>query len=69
MNYGVNSTPLGQDRVEPDGRDAGFYERGERNGDLRLLRRDHASPTVGLGPGALLPDVRLPRRPAIPIRS
>ena len=27
MNYGVNSTPLGQDRVEPDGRDAGFYER------------------------------------------
>lgn len=27
MNYGVNSTRLGQDRVEPDGRDAGFYER------------------------------------------
>ena len=27
MNYGVNSTPLGQDRVEPDGRGAGFYER------------------------------------------
>ena len=27
MNYGVNSTPLGPDRVEPDGRDAGFYER------------------------------------------
>ena len=27
MNYGVNSTPLGQDRIEPDGRDAGFYER------------------------------------------
>jgi len=27
MNYGVNSTPLGQDRVELDGRDAGFYER------------------------------------------
>ena len=27
MNYGVNSTPLGRDRVEPDGRDAGFYER------------------------------------------
>ncbi len=27
MNYGVNSTPLGQDRVEIDGRDAGFYER------------------------------------------
>jgi hypothetical protein len=27
MNYGVNSTPLGQDRVEPDGRDAGFYKR------------------------------------------
>jgi len=27
MNYGVNSTPLGQDRVESDGRDAGFYER------------------------------------------
>jgi hypothetical protein len=27
MNYGVNSTPLGQDRVEHDGRDAGFYER------------------------------------------
>jgi hypothetical protein len=27
MNYGVNSTPLGLDRVEPDGRDAGFYER------------------------------------------
>ncbi len=27
MNYGVNSTPLGQNRVEPDGRDAGFYER------------------------------------------
>jgi hypothetical protein len=27
MNYGVNSTPLGQDRVEPGGRDAGFYER------------------------------------------
>jgi hypothetical protein len=26
-NYGVNSTPLGQDRVEPGGRDAGFYER------------------------------------------
>jgi hypothetical protein len=27
MNYGVNSTPLGHDRVEPEGRDAGFYER------------------------------------------
>jgi len=27
MNYGVASTPLGQDRVEPTGRDAGFYER------------------------------------------
>ncbi len=27
MNYGVNSTPLGQDRVELDGRDTGFYER------------------------------------------
>jgi hypothetical protein len=27
MNYGVNSTPLGQSRVELDGRDAGFYER------------------------------------------
>jgi hypothetical protein len=27
MNYGVHSTPLGQNRVEPDGRDAGFYER------------------------------------------
>jgi hypothetical protein len=27
MNYGVNSTPLGQDRVEGSGRDAGFYER------------------------------------------
>jgi hypothetical protein len=26
-NYGVNSTPLGLDRMEPDGRDAGFYER------------------------------------------
>ena len=27
MNYGVNSAPLGQNRVEPGGRDAGFYER------------------------------------------
>jgi len=27
MNYGVDSTPLGQDRVELGGRDAGFYER------------------------------------------
>jgi len=27
MNYGVNSTRLGQDRVEIDGRDTGFYER------------------------------------------
>ncbi|MGZ5415532.1 MAG: hypothetical protein ACXWDC_10620, partial [Aeromicrobium sp.] len=27
MNYGVNSTSLGLDRVEPDGRDAAFYER------------------------------------------
>jgi hypothetical protein len=27
MNYGVNSTPLGRDRVEPDGPDMGFYER------------------------------------------
>jgi hypothetical protein len=27
MNYGVNSTALGLDRIEPDGRDAGFYER------------------------------------------
>jgi hypothetical protein len=27
MNYGVNSTPLGRDRIEPSGRDAGFYER------------------------------------------
>jgi hypothetical protein len=25
--YGVNSTVLGQDRIEPDGREAGFYER------------------------------------------
>src|SRR4051794_26435188 len=25
--YGVNSTPLGQDRIEPDGMDAGGYER------------------------------------------
>lgn len=27
MNYGVNSTRLGADRIEPDGRDRGFYER------------------------------------------
>ena len=27
MNYGVNSIPLGQDRIESAGRDAGFYER------------------------------------------
>src|SRR6478609_6319601 len=27
MNYGVNSTALGEDRIEPDGLDAGFYER------------------------------------------
>ena len=27
MTYGVNSTPLGQNRVEPTGREAGFYER------------------------------------------
>jgi len=27
MNYGVNSTSLGKNRVEFDGRDAGFYER------------------------------------------
>ena len=27
MNYGVNSTPLGQNRVELGGRDAGFHER------------------------------------------
>jgi hypothetical protein len=27
MFYGVNSTALGHDRVEPEGRDAGFYER------------------------------------------
>jgi hypothetical protein len=27
MNYGVNSTPLGRDRIDPSGRDAGFYER------------------------------------------
>jgi hypothetical protein len=27
MNYGVNSTALGQDRVERGGRDDGFYER------------------------------------------
>jgi len=27
MNYGVDSTRLGQDRIEVDGRDAGFYER------------------------------------------
>ncbi len=27
MNYGVNSTPLGLDRIEETGRDTGFYER------------------------------------------
>jgi hypothetical protein len=27
MNYGVNSTALGKDRTETEGRDAGFYER------------------------------------------
>ena len=27
MNYGVNSTALGEDRTDTDGRDAGFYER------------------------------------------
>jgi hypothetical protein len=27
MNYGVNSTALGHDRIEADGRDSGFYER------------------------------------------
>jgi hypothetical protein len=27
MNYGVNSTPLGNGRIERTGRDAGFYER------------------------------------------
>ena len=26
-NYGINSTVLGQDRIETDGIDAGFYER------------------------------------------
>ena len=32
MNYGVDSTPLGQDRLEPGGRDAGFYERSSGTG-------------------------------------
>jgi hypothetical protein len=32
MVYGVDSTPLGQDRIEPDGRDAGFYERASGSG-------------------------------------
>jgi hypothetical protein len=27
MNYGVESTPLGRDRIESNGRDAGYYER------------------------------------------
>src|SRR5215212_9343389 len=27
MNYGVSSTRLGLDRIEPDGSDTGFYER------------------------------------------
>src|SRR3974390_1199200 len=27
MNYGVDSSPLGQDRVEAEGTDRGFYER------------------------------------------
>ena len=27
MNYGVTSTPLGEDRIDPEGRDAGFFER------------------------------------------
>ena len=56
--------PLGQDRVEPEGRDAGFFERASGR-NLRLLRRDHASPILGIGSGAVLPDVRLPWRSAI----
>ena len=67
MNYGVNSTPLGRDRVEPDGRDAGFYERASGTEICGYYDEIMRHRFAGVGPGAVLPDVRLPRRPAIPI--
>ena len=65
--YGVDSTPLGQDRVEPDGDGRRLLRAGQRHGDLRLLRRGHAPSVPGVGTCPLLPDVRLPRRPALPL--
>ena len=65
--YGVDSTALGQDRIEPDGDDAEFYERASGAEICRILRRDHASPVPGVGAGPLLPDVRLSGRPALPL--
>ena len=68
-NYGVNSTPLGHDRVEPDGPEPGLLRASGRHRDLRLLRPGDAAPPVGLGPGPLLPHERVPRRPKIRILS
>ena len=49
MNYGVNSTPLGQDRLETRRRRCRILRAGQWNGDLRLLRRGHASPLLASG--------------------
>ena len=42
MNYGVDSTPLGRDRVAPEGRDSGFYERATGTEICVYYDTDHA---------------------------
>ena len=64
--YGVDSTPLGEDRSDARRRGRRLLRAGQRYGDLWLLRRDHASPVHRVGAGPVLPDVRLPGRAALP---
>ena len=60
--YGVNSMPLGHDRLIESGRNAGFYEQAERTGDLCVLRQCRRRPPRTNRPGAVPRSARPSRR-------
>ena len=67
--YGVASTVLGGGRIQEHGPEAGLHERADQRDDLRLLRRPAGGPDARLGPGRVLPRLRLPRATAPSSRS
>ena len=67
--YGVNSTVLGLDRIEPDGSDAGFYERASGTEICGYFDEIMRHRLIGSGRVRFFPMCDYLGRPALPLAA